>query len=61
MTVETKIGKISGSKETLNNISLYLGYAVTELERKGYDGMALPVKTASHEIYEALEEVGYYK
>ena len=62
MTVNTTIGKITASKETLNYLSLALFeaadhiQAIKGIEKRdvyGYD-------TTSIEIFDALEKTGYY-
>ena len=61
MTIETRYGKLTGNKEVLNVISLYLGYARDCLDEKGRKSMALEAKEIASAIYGALKEVEYYK
>ena len=62
MTVNTKLGKITASEEVLNRLSIALFEAANSIEAKkgiekrdvfGYD-------TAANEIFDALDETGYY-
>ena len=62
MTVNTTMGKITASKETLNYLSLALFEAADNIQAKkgiekrdvyGYD-------TISIEIFDALEKSGFY-
>ena len=62
MTVNTKLGKITASEEVLNRLSMALFEAANSMEAKrgiekrdvfGYD-------TAANEIFDALDETGYY-
>lgn len=62
MTVNTRLGKITASEEVLNRLSIALFEAANSIEAKkgiekrdvfGYD-------TAANEIFDALDETGYY-
>ena len=53
MTVNTTIGKITASKDTLNRLSVALYEAADKRDVYGYD-------TASREIYLELVRAGYY-
>lgn len=62
MTVNTRLGKITASKEVLYQLSIALFEAADSLQARigiekrdvfGYD-------TAANEIFDALDETGYY-
>ena len=62
MTVNTKIGKITASKEVLNILSLALLEAADSIQaRKGAEKRDVyGYSTASEEIFYALNKTGYY-
>lgn len=60
MTVNTVLGKITGSKSTLNKISLALNYAAKDRNSVDMIGCANEYKEASDTIYDALDKLGYY-
>lgn len=62
MTVNTKLGKITASKETLNWLCIALGEAADSIQaRKGIEKRdVFGYETAENEIFDALEETGYY-
>ena len=62
MTVNTKIGKITASKATLNYLSMALYDAADYLQaRKGIEKRDVyGYDTVSSEIFNALEKTGFY-
>lgn len=60
MTVNTDFGKITGSKTTLNSISLALNYAADKARDAELFGFYYQYDKVSKSIYDALKEVGYY-
>lgn len=61
MTVEIKgLGKITASKDALNLISILASEASENFKNRGRDMFSKEAKQISHEIYEALESIGFY-
>jgi len=60
MTVETTMGKITGTVDVLNDISLALRYAGDNLYINGQYASAERYATVAHEIYVELEKAGVY-
>lgn len=62
MTVNTKMGKITASKEVLNMLSLALSEAADSIQaRKGIEKRDVyGYDTAANEIFDALDKTGYY-
>lgn len=61
MTVKTSYGKITASKETLNDLSLIFQEASENYEKRGRMALASQAMETAIEIYETLGMVGYYK
>lgn len=63
MTVNTPIGKITASKETLNRLSIALDEAADSIQaRKGAEKRDVyGYDTAATEIFDALKKTGFYK
>ena len=61
MTVNTTIGKITASKEILNMLSQSLSESAEFLDNRGYKARSKLNETTAHEIYLALDAVGFYK
>lgn len=61
MTVKTSYGKITASKETLNDLSLIFQEASESYEKRGRMALASQAMETAIEIYEMLGMVGYYK
>lgn len=61
MTVKTSYGKITASKETLNDLSLIFQEASKNYEKRGRMALASQAMETAIEIYEILGMVGYYK
>ena len=61
MTVNTTIGKITASKDILNMLSLSLSQSASYLAKRGYTGRSKQDETTAHEIYVALDAVGFYE
>lgn len=61
MTVNTRIGKITADRETLNTISILFSMADEALQSK-HNGKkdVYGARTSADEIYEALSEAGFY-
>lgn len=60
MTVQTQIGKITASKDTLNEINLIVMSAIGNCEAKGYEACARKMKKVFNEIFYELDKIGYY-
>lgn len=62
MTVNTRFGKITASKEVLNRLSIALFEAADSIQaRKGIEKRdVFGYDTAANEIFDALDETGYY-
>lgn len=60
MTVETSIGKITASREVLNEISLAFGYCADAHNSKGHKASAERASDIAYEIFVALDKVNYY-
>lgn len=62
MTVNTRFGKITASKEVLNQLSIALFEAADSIQaRKGIEKRdVFGYDTAANEIFDALDETGYY-
>lgn len=60
MTVQTQIGKITASKETLNSINLILIEAIKSYEARGVEIFSENTQKILDEIYNELDKVGYY-
>lgn len=60
MTVNTEFGKITGTRATLNSISLALNYAEDKARDAELYGFYDQYDKVSKSIYDALKEVGYY-
>lgn len=62
MTVNTRFGKITASREVLNILSIALFEAADSLQaRKGIEKRdVFGYDTAANEIFDALDETGYY-
>lgn len=61
MTVNTTMGKITASKEVLNMLSLSLSENAEYLANRGYKARSKQDETTAHEIYHALDAVGFYE
>lgn len=62
MTVKTKgLGAITASEDSLNLISILASEASDNLKKRGREMLSQEAKQISHEIYEALEIIGFYK
>ena len=61
MTVKTSYGKITASKETLNELSIIFQEASENYEKQGRMTLASQAMETSLEIYEILGMDGYYK
>ena len=61
MTVKTSYGKITASKETLNELLLIFQEASENYEKRGRMALASQAMETSLEIYEILGMDGYYK
>ena len=62
MTVNTRFGKITASKEVLNELSIALFEAADSIQaRKGIEKRDVyGYDTVANEIFNALDETGYY-
>ena len=60
MTVNTPIGKITASKDTLNKLSCYIHRARMHCVEKDLIVLAFEAEEIAHAIYEDLELSGYY-
>ena len=61
MTVDIEgIGKITASKDTLNNLAILAGCASENLTSREYFTRARIAKDMDWTIYKALKETGYY-
>ena len=60
MKIETKIGTIKAKKSTLNELSIICHWASDYAKEKGYDGFTNSWQNISSDIYNALDEIGYY-
>lgn len=60
MTVNTVRGKITANKDTLNSISIAFSKAAEKFKDEGYDGMAEDFDRVADEIYNALNNTGFY-
>lgn len=61
MTVETRIGKITASKMTLNSLALQLFVVGDEESETGDEKAAKYCRGIAGEIHDALAATGYYK
>ena len=62
MTVNTRLGKITASKETLNDLCIAIFEAADSIQaRKGIEKRnVFGYDTAANEIFGALEKAGFY-
>lgn len=62
MTVSTRFGKITASKKTLNYLTMALFEAADSMQAtRGIEKRdALGYNTVANEIFDALQETGYY-
>ena len=61
MTVNTINGKIRANKDTLNSISIAFFKAANKYKDEGADALAERYDRVSEEIYNALNNTGYYQ
>lgn len=52
--------RVSGSMDALNWLGVVLGCAGTYLGVQGYEDVQKPMRKACDQIYDALDERGYY-
>lgn len=60
MTVNTRKGKITAKKYTLNIICIAFSYAADKFREECYNGLADSYNRVSEDIYNALNDSGYY-
>jgi hypothetical protein len=60
MTVKTSLGNITASEAVLNEISLAFYQSGERDEANGLESIATERKNIADEIYNALNESGYY-
>ena len=60
MTVQTQIGKITASKETLSSINEILIEARENYKATGYEICAKNMEKIFNEIFTELDKAGYY-
>lgn len=60
MTVNTLIGEITASKEVLSELIFILDYSADYCKSKKLLASSLRYRSASDDIYDALDEIGYY-
>lgn len=60
MTINTKIGKITASKDVLNYLSIICTQAEEYNKSRGYNASAEECKEVSYDLYNVLKEVGFY-
>lgn len=61
MTIKTSSGAITGTKDVLNEIALAFNSAADNYESKGRVYVAEKYKKVAKELYDALDETGYYE
>lgn len=52
--------RVSGSMDALNDLAVVLGYAGMYLDERGYEYIQKPIWETHGQIYDALDERGYY-
>ena len=60
MTVQTSIGKITADKETIHRLLDLTVFASSHADSQGYEASKRVFEETFHQIFDALDEVGYY-